>query len=102
MFVLANFLSALAIVLDYVFAALYWLILIRALLSWVNPDPFNPIVLFLYQTTEPILEPIRKMLPFSLRSSIDISPIIAFLIIIFLKSFLVSTLIGLSYKVKGM
>ena len=98
MFVLSNFLSSLAIVLEYIFTFLYWLILIRALVSWVNPDPYNPIVQFLYKTTEPILNPIRRFLPPSLKFGIDISPIIAFLIIIFLKSFLVGTLINLSYR----
>ena len=100
MFVFSNFLSALAVVLDYVLTAMYWLVLIRALVSWVNPDPFNPIVQFLYKVTEPILAPIRRILPFSMRFGIDISPIIAFLIIIFLKSFLVSTIVDISYKLK--
>lgn len=83
-----------------VLGILYWLILIRALVSWVNPDPFNPIVQFLEKTTEPILYPIRKILPFSLRFGLDISPIIAFLIIIFLKSFLVNTLLDLATRLR--
>ena len=70
----------------------------RALVSWVNPDPFNPIVQFLHKATEPILDPIRKILPLSFRFGIDISPIIAFLVIIFLKSFLVQTLIGIAMR----
>jgi YggT family protein len=98
MFVLSNFLVALARILDIVLTVLYWLLLIRALISWVNPDPYNPIVQFLYKTTEPILYPIRRILPFSLKFGIDISPLIAFLIIIFLKSFLVKTLIDISLR----
>ena len=98
MFVLSNLLSALASILDVVLTIMYWLILIRALVSWVNPDPYNPIVLFLYKTTEPILYPIRKLLPLDFRFGIDISPIIAFLAILFLKSFLVRTLIDLSSR----
>ena len=82
---------------DILLTLLYWLILIRALISWVSPDPFNPIVSFLYRTTEPILIPIRRFLPMT---AIDISPIIAFLLIIFLKSFLVSTLIDIGYKIR--
>lgn len=66
-----------------------WLIMIRALISWVNPDPYNPIVQFLTRTTEPILYPIRKILP---PMAIDISPVIAFMFIYFLQSFLVATL----------
>ncbi|MFC1709985.1 YggT family protein [Candidatus Omnitrophota bacterium] len=100
MFVLSNFLAALANVLDIVLTIFYWLILIRALISWVNPDPFNPIVQFLHKATEPILAPIRKILPLNLRFGIDISPIIVFLAIIFLKSFLVSTLIGIAMRLR--
>lgn len=100
MFALSNFLIAIAKVLDVFFSILYWLILIRALISWVNPDPYNPIVQFLYKTTEPILHPIRRFLPLGLRFGIDISSIIAFLAIMFLKSFLVRTLIDLALRLK--
>jgi len=78
----------------------YWLVLIRAVMSWVNPDPFNPIVQFLEKYTEPILEPIRRILPLGLKLGIDISPIIAFLAIMFLKSFLVNTLLDLAVRLK--
>lgn len=98
MFVLSNFLTALARILDVGLSILYWLILIRALISWVNPDPYNPLVQFLYKATEPILGPIRKILPLGLRFGIDISPIIAFLGIMFLRSFLVRTLLDISAR----
>lgn len=100
MFVVSNLLVAVAQILGLVLTALYWLILIRALISWVNPDPSNPIVQFLYRTTDPILAPIRRMLPFALRIGIDISPIIAFLLILFLQSFLVSTLRELAMRLR--
>lgn len=100
MFVVSNFLIALARALDIGLSIMYWLILIRALISWVNPDPFNPIVQFLYKVTEPILYPLRRILPLSLRFGIDISPIIAFLAIMFLKSFLVRTLIDLAFRLR--
>jgi YggT family protein len=100
MFVLSNFLVAFANILSMVLTILYWLIVIRALLSWVNPDPYNPIVQMLYKTTEPILYPIRKILPFSLKFGLDISPIIAFLIIVFLKSFLITTIIDLAIRLR--
>jgi len=92
MFVLSNLIDAISHIIDIALTVLYWLILIRALVSWVNPDPHNPIVQFLYRSTEPILYPIRRLLPFSLKMSFDISPVIAFLLIIFLKMFLVQTL----------
>lgn len=100
MFILSNFLSAVAIILNLLLTALYWIILIRAIISWVNPDPYNNIVLFLNKVTEPILYPIRRLLPFSFSIGIDLSPIIAFFIIIFLKNFLVTTLFDIAYKLK--
>jgi len=101
MFVLANFISAFAGILDIVLTALYWLILIRALISWVNADPYNPIVQFLNNVTEPFLNPIRRMLPLSFKFGLDISPIIAFLLIYFLRSFLVRTLFELAFRIKN-
>lgn len=95
MFIFSNFIIALAKVVDIILTIYYWLILIRALISWVNPDPFNPIVQFLSRATEPILYPIRRLLP---AMAIDISPIIAFIGIMFLKSFLVATLMEIGYR----
>ena len=92
MFVIGNFIIAIANVLSMILSLVYWMILIRALISWVNPDPYNTIVQFLYRTTEPILEPIRRVLP---QTGIDVSPIIAFLGIVFLQSFVVSSLMHL-------
>jgi len=97
MFVMGNFIMALAQIVDLLLTVLYWLILIRAIISWVSPDPSNPIVQFLYRTTDPILDPIRRILPFS---GIDISPIIAFFGIIFLQSFLVRTLVDLGSRLR--
>ena len=98
MFLLSNFIAAVANILDVVLTILYWLILIRAILSWVNPDPSNPIVRFLNKSTEPILEPIRRIVPFW-RMGIDISPIIAFLAILFLRAFAVRTLLDIAVKI---
>jgi len=100
MFVLSNLLAAIATLLSVILTVLYWLILIRALISWVNPDPYNPIVQFLYKTTEPILYPIRRMIPMQFGIGIDLSPIIAFLILIFLRSFLVKTLLDISFRLR--
>lgn len=97
MFILSNFFVAAAKVADILLSIIYWLILIRALISWVNPDPFNPVVQFLQRTTEPILQPIRRLLP---PTAIDISPIVAFLAVIFLKSFLVSTLFDVGMRLR--
>ncbi len=100
MFILSNLLAALAKVLDVCLTFMYWVIIVRALISWVNPDPYNPVVQFLYKVTEPILTPIRRILPLGLKFGIDISPIIAILAIYFLQSFLIRTLIDISIRIK--
>jgi YggT family protein len=96
MFVLGNFIVALAKIIDIALTIYMWIIVFRALISWVNPDPYNQIVVFLYRVTEPVLRPIRRILP--LRNvGIDISPIIVILVIIFLQYFLVETMIQLAH-----
>ncbi len=100
MFAVSNLLSAAAQVLDMALTAYYWIIIVRALISWVSPDPFNPIVQFLQTVTEPVLAPIRRILPPMLRFGIDISPVIAIFLVIFLKSFLVRTLFDLSLRLR--
>lgn len=90
MFVFGNLIGAVATVLDFLLTAYMWIVIISALLSWVNPDPYNPIVRFLYGVTEPVLRPIRRRMPTGM--GIDISPIIVIAIIMFLQYFLVRTL----------
>lgn len=97
MFVLANFFEALAVVLGYAIEILWWLVLIRALLSWVSPDPYNPIVQFIERTTEPVLAPFRQLIP-TYKLGLDLSPIFAILFLYFLKIFLVKTLLGLAVR----
>lgn len=97
MFVAGNFIMAIATIIDYILTIANWLIIIRALISWVNPDPYNVIVQFLYKTTEPLLAPFKRILPaYSL--GIDISPIFALLVIWFLKLFFVKTLYGIAVR----
>ena len=100
MFIVANFLVAIARVLDIAVNVVILLIVIRAIVSWVSVDPFNPIVQFLNKTTDPILFPIRKLLPFSLKWGIDISPIIAVLILIFAQSFVVNSLVDIATRLR--
>ena len=64
-----------------------WIIIFAALVTWVNPDPYNPIVRFLYKATEPVLYPIRRFIGNRL-GPIDISPVIVIFVIIFIQSFL--------------
>jgi YggT family protein len=96
MFVIGNFLGALAQVLDVILNIYMWIIIIDALLSWVNPDPYNPVVRFLHAATEPVLRPIRRLVSF--RIGIDVSPIIAILGIMFLRLFLVQSLLEMSRR----
>jgi len=93
--VVNNFMLAIAKILDIVLGLYMWAFIISALLSWVSPDPYNPIVRFLRAITEPVLLPIRRRL--GIFGGIDFSPIIAILIIVFLQTFLVSTLRQLAY-----
>ena len=78
-------------VLDVLFAILsviQWLVIIAAVISWVNPDPRNPIVQFLHRSTEPILRPFRRLLPPGRTGGIDFSPLLVILAIIFIRTFL--------------
>lgn len=100
MFILGNLLLAIAKVLDIALSIYMWVIIISALISWVNPDPYNPIVRFLYSVTDPVLRPIRNIIGYRL-GPIDISPMIIILIIIFLQRFLITSLFDLGYKLKG-
>lgn len=97
MFVFTNFLSAAAEIVDYILMLYMYIIIARALISWVNPDPDNSIVQLLNRITEPVLSPLRRLVP-AYKIGLDLSPMIAILVIMFLKRFLVSTLIQMAYR----
>ncbi len=99
MFVAGNFFEALAVVVGVLIEILWWLIIIRALLSWVSPDPSNQIVQFIERATEPVLSPFRRLIP-AYRIGIDLSPIVALLFLYFLKVFLIQTLMGIALRLK--
>lgn len=101
MFILANLLIALAQVLDYLLSAYMWIVVARAVISWVNPDPYNPIVRFLYAATEPVLYRLRRAFPLY-AGGIDFSPILVFVAIIFLQRFLVRSLYDLAGALRFM
>jgi YggT family protein len=98
-FVIGNFIITIAQILNIVLDIYYWIIIIAALVSWVNPDPYNPIIRFLYRATEPVLRPIRGVIGNRL-GPIDISPLVVILIILFIQRFLISSLIEIGYKFK--
>ncbi len=103
MFVAGNFLTALASVLHMLLQAYIWVVIIRALISWVNPDPWNPIVQMLNRLTDPLLEPIRRKM-FRMMGygglGIDISPLILIAAIYFLDFFLVGTLTDIGMQMR--
>jgi YggT family protein len=91
MFVITYFFVALANLVNLAIVAYIWIIIARAILSWVSPDPYNPIVRILYRVTEPVLRPVRERLPIG-QMGIDFSPMIVILVLYFLKEFLVPVL----------
>jgi YggT family protein len=97
MFVLSNFINALATLISFVLNAYMWIIIGRAIISWVNADPSNPIVRFLYEVTEPLLSRIRRVLPLY-GGGIDFSPMLLIMAIIFLQRFLVPTLQQIAFS----
>lgn len=96
MFVAANVIEGVAHVLDAVLTVYMWVIVARAVISWVNPDPYNWIVQILIRATEPVLFAIRRRLGYGM--GIDFSPIIAILIIVFLQVALVRSLFELAAR----
>ena len=97
MFVLGNLIYAIAKIIDIALNIYLWIIIIQAVLSWVNPDPYNPIVRILHQLTEPVLARVRRWIPIR-GLPIDFSPMIVLLAIVFLQIFLVQSLIQLSLQ----
>lgn len=100
MFIIGDLIIAVAKILDILLEVYMWVVIIAAVISWVSPDPYNPIVRFLYSVTDPVISPIRRLIGGRL-GPIDISPLIVILAIIFIQKFLISSLIELGYKIKG-
>jgi YggT family protein len=91
MFIVSNFLMAIARILDIGLSLYMWVIIARAVISWVSPDPYNPIVRFLNSVTEPVLYRVRRFIPVYF-GGFDFSPILVILGIIFVQSFLIQSL----------
>jgi YggT family protein len=98
MFVLSNLLFAIAGVLDMILTLYLFIVIARALISWVNPDPRNPIVRFLYNATEPVLYRVRRVLPYV--GGIDFSPLVVIVAIYFLQGFLVASLRDVALRMR--
>jgi YggT family protein len=94
MFILSNFLDATTFVLESIVTIYVYIIIARAIISWVNPDPYNPIVQFLYKATEPVLARVRRFLPNL--GGLDISPLVVILFLFFLKYFVIKSISDLA------
>lgn len=99
MIILGNILAGIGTVLDMLLSMVIFLVVARAVISWVNPDPYNPVVRFLNSSTDPLLAPFRRFIPL-IGGSIDITPIVLLLALYFLKTALVNTLMDYSFKLK--
>lgn len=93
--VLSTLIEALAQILSVVINIYIWVVIIAALITWVRPDPYNPIVQILYKLTEPVYVKIRKVIP-TLLGGIDIAPILVILALKFIDLFVVRLLFGLA------
>ncbi|TVR00786.1 MAG: YggT family protein [Desulfovibrionales bacterium] len=88
----ANFIYAVAFVLNSILTVYFWIVIISALMSWINPDPYNPIVRTLRSLTEPVFHKVRSMVPFIVVGGLDLSPIAVLLGIRFVQIFVVQSL----------
>ncbi len=98
MIVLANTLQAIGYILKGLLQVYFWIVVISALLTWVRPDPYNPVVRTLRALTEPVYYRIRKLLPFTYTSGIDFSPVIVLICIELLDRILVNSLLQYAMK----
>jgi len=96
---LAKLVEITARILDIGLTLYMWIVIIRALISWVSPDPYNPIVRFLYRATAPVLRPVRRLIPLG-NIGIDISPVIIIVVIYLLQSFVVRSLVELALRLR--
>jgi YggT family protein len=99
MFVFANFLLGFAKVLDMLLWFYMWILIARVVVSWVNADPYNPIVRAIIGATEPLLYRIRRSLPV-FAGGIDFSPLVVFAGIYFLQIFLVQSLVDVAMRMR--
>ena len=97
MFVFVNILEAIIYIVDTLLTVYSFVVIVACLLSWVNPDPYNPIVRILRNLTEPLLWRIRKVLPFTYISGLDLSPVVLLLAIQLVKMIIIKSLVQAVY-----
>lgn len=98
MFILKNFITSIAYILDIALNIYTWIVIVRAALTWFSPDPYNQLYKFLCAVVDPVTDRLRKTLPFLRVGMADFSPLILILILLFLNSFLPRTLIQIASR----
>ena len=98
MFVIGNLLQAVAAILDKVLWLYNIVVMVAVLVSWVSPDPFNPVVQFLRSVTEPVFNWVRRRFPFAMVGMLDLSPLVVFMSIWFLRMFVVGSLLDIASR----
>jgi len=99
MFVLGNLFSSIAYILDLLLNLYFWVIFARAVLSWIRPDPYNPIVRTICRLVDPVTYKISRIIPTRI-GMVDVAPFILMLLIFFVQKFLVATLIDIGVRMK--
>jgi YggT family protein len=99
--VVSNFAFGIATILDGLLWLYLWIIIISALLSWVSPDPYNPIVRFLRAVTEPVLHQVRRRMPFVFAAGIDFSPLVVIVAIRLVQWVVVNSLLELAVRLRN-
>lgn len=98
MFVIGNLIIAVGSILDFAISIYIWIIIIRAAMSWFNPDPYNRLVRFIVAITEPLLNEVRRIVP--LLGGIDLSPMIVIILLYFTRSFVVTTILEIGHRLQ--
>jgi YggT family protein len=97
MFVFGNFIYGVAYVIENILNIYFWIILIRAVMSWIQPNPYNPLVRIIYKLVDPVTYRISRIIPTRI-GAIDFAPFILMILIIFLQKFLVRSLFELGAR----
>lgn len=98
MFLVGNLIRAFAVILNWILWGYMWILVAQAVITWVGPDPYNPIVQFLNRVTEPVLRRVRRLVP--IPGQFDFSPLVVILGLVFLQLFVVRSLEELAWRLR--
>lgn len=100
MIIPANLLVGLAYAVKFVLDAYFWIVVGSAIVSWVNADPWNPIVRFLRSATSPVYQRLRRMMPFLATGGIDLAPMLVLVALFLAEKVIVGSLLDYAYLLK--